>query len=104
AREKVVKLKEEIAKAPANAIAEQAKVTAQAIAQATKNMQEQLGVANAVGGAQRMSAQYALDYATTLDQTKNAAVAVAVATERQAIAQAQVNAQAKETLFNLQNQ
>jgi hypothetical protein len=104
ARQKVAQLKEEMANAPANAIAEQAKVTAQAIAQATKNMQEQLGVANAVGGAQRRSAQYALDYATVLDQAKNAAVAVAVATERQAIAQAQVNAQAKETLFNLQNQ
>ncbi|QOZ52946.1 hypothetical protein [Bradyrhizobium sp. CCBAU 53338] len=68
------------------------------------NLQNQLPVLDAVGGAQKMAAQYAADYATYLDQGKTSTDAAALASANFAASQAQANSSAKEMLFNLQNQ
>jgi len=75
----------------------------QATALSLQGLQNQLGVANAVGGAEKMMAQEAADYANAVMQGKTALEASQIAAMNLALAQAQVNSAARETLFNLQN-
>src|SRR5258708_2203162 len=69
-----------------------------------EQLQRQRSVLEAVGGAAKMAAQYSADYAEAMDQGKTATEATALAASHLENAQAQVNAAAKETLWNLQNQ
>ncbi|WP_439399088.1 phage tail length tape measure family protein [Bradyrhizobium sp. PMVTL-01] len=69
--------------------------------QAQQNM---LPVASAVGGAARIAAQEAADYANAMLNSKSATEASEIALMNMRQALAQVNAAAKETLWNLQNQ
>ncbi len=76
----------------------------QSTALALQAAANQLPVANAVGGAAKMAAQYAADYKNAMEGGKTATEATEIAAARHKDAQAQINAQAKETLFTLQNQ
>lgn len=66
--------------------------------------QNQLPVLQAVGGAAKMSAQYAADYANYIDQGKSATAAAALAASNLAARQAQVNSSAREQLASLRDQ
>lgn len=76
----------------------------QATALALQQMNNQLPVADAVGGAAKLQAQYQATINDLLDQSKSKEEAIATAKKQRELAQAQINAGAKEMLFNLQNQ
>jgi hypothetical protein len=101
---KVKELQAEIAKVNADKITAEFTKTAVEIDKATKAQIRMMPVAEAVGGAAKLAAQYAVDYANAVDQGAKAEVAAAAAAANRALAQAQINAQAKETLWSLQNQ
>lgn len=73
-------------------------------AQAADAAKIQLPVLEAVGGAEKMAAQYAADYTTAKRSGASADEATQVAMDKQRATQAQINAGAKETLFSLENQ
>lgn len=81
----------------------QARINA-ASEEATWQMENQLQVANAVGGAERMRAQEKATYNQLIHAGVGEEQAAAQASAQRALTQAQVNANAKETLFHLQNQ
>lgn len=76
----------------------------QSAALALHALELQLPVIEAIGGAAKMVAQYALDYQTTLEKTGNETEALRVASMNRTIEQAKINASAEETLWNLKNQ
>lgn len=66
--------------------------------------QAQLGVASAVGGAARLAAQEQATYTQLIIEGKSASDAAAIAAGQRAIAEAQINSNALETLQTMQNQ
>jgi hypothetical protein len=71
----------------------------------TLNVQkDQLAVASAVGGQARLNAQAEQRYNELVLSGVKSEEAVSIAAGERAIAQAQINTQARETLFQLQNQ
>ncbi len=75
----------------------------QSTALALQAAQNHLPVVQAVGGAERMSAQYAADFADAVDKGKTAIESEALAASNLSAHMAQVKAAAEETLFSLQN-
>jgi len=73
-------------------------------AKALQESENQLPVLQAVGGAQKMAAQYAADYANYMLNGKTATEAAALAGATLAASQAQVNSAAQEQLAALQDQ
>ncbi|MFK4726428.1 hypothetical protein ABIE89_007528 [Bradyrhizobium niftali] len=69
-----------------------------------EKLQNQLPVLEAVGGAQRMAAQYGADYANAMDQGKTATEAAALAAGNLRATQAQINSSASEQLASLKDQ
>jgi hypothetical protein len=72
--------------------------------QTLASLRDQYGVAAAVGGVEKMRAQYAATYNSLVRQGVSSNTASAVAGQEMANTQAQINAGASQTLFNLQNQ
>jgi len=81
----------------------QAQINAQS-QEATWQLQNQLPVAQAVGGAAKLVAQETATYNRLLHEGVSPIIAQAQAAAERAMAQAQINTAAKETLWNLQNQ
>jgi hypothetical protein len=105
---------EEILKAKTDALTaafNQGKITAEDYNRAlhgdTNNvvagLQDQRSVIEAIGGAAKMAAQYAADYAAQLRAGKDPADALAIASEKLANAQAAANASAQAQTWTLQN-
>ncbi|AMN42068.1 phage tail length tape measure family protein [Rhodoplanes sp. Z2-YC6860] len=76
----------------------------QSTAMALQAQQNQLPVIEAVGGAAKMAAQYAADYANAIDQGRTATEATALAASNLRAAQAQANSSAQSTLASLRDQ
>ena len=74
------------------------------VALALQALQNQLPVANAVGGAAKMAAQAAADYANEMDKGATETEAAALAAAKLQAAQAQINASSKETVWQINNQ
>lgn len=87
-----------------NRIAAAHEGVSRAVAMQLDALEKQVAVAGAVGGAEKLAAQNALDYAEAKKQGANADEATLIALKKQEAAQAAINASAKETLFSLQNQ
>jgi hypothetical protein len=66
--------------------------------------QNQLPVISAIGGAAKMAAQYAADYANAIDKGKTATEAAAIAADRLGKSQAAAAASAAQTTQGLKNQ
>jgi hypothetical protein len=76
----------------------------QETALALKHMDNMLPVARAVGGAARLAAQEQATFNNLIDRGKSSEEAAAVAAKERALAQAQINAQARDATFQLENQ
>lgn len=74
------------------------------VAKTRAALSDQLGVASAVGGQARLAAQEQATFNELIRQGKSAEDASAIASQQRAVAQAQINTNAQETLFSLQNQ